>query len=132
MKGIFSKDYFEVYDKAAERWGHGNFDVLPLPDGHGAYERKNYEIHMGIEAPAEYWEDLAICYFSVFVVKYRTVYQVRYSANCGGCVLDRVYYKQPCNGHPILKRGYWDVFTGQRLNELLGIELFGNTEVYKK
>ena len=132
MNGIFGKDYFEVSNKSAEKWGYGNFDVLPLPEGYGAYERENYETHAGIKAPAKYWEDLATCYYGAFVVKYRTVYQVRYSANCGGCVLDRVYYKQPCNGYPILKRGYWNVFSGQRLNELLGIKLFGDTEIYEK
>lgn len=131
MVGIYGKDYFDLMVLGNDKFGISNSHILPLPDGYGLYSNGTMENHAGIDAPVAYWEDLATHYFGAYVVKYRTVYQVRLSAQ-GYVVLQKVYYKQPCDGVPIMKRGRWTVFTGKRLNELLGVSLFYDTEILEK
>lgn len=131
MVGIYGKDYFDLMTLGSKKWGISNCHILPVPDGWALYPNGTMEKHAGIEAPIAYWEDLATYYYSAFVVKFRTVYQVRLSTQ-GFVVLQKVYYKQPCDGVPIMGRSRWSTFTGKRLNELLGISLFYDTEILEK
>lgn len=61
----------------------------------------------------------------IFVIKYRTVYQLFYTTNYNGYYLTPIYYKQKMDKYdlPLTKRGRFVVFNAKETNRLLGFDL---------
>lgn len=58
-----------------------------------------------------------------FIIKYKEVYQLRYSNNCGGLYATLIY-KQPKNDRlPLTKRGRFILGNAKLVNDLIGREL---------
>lgn len=64
---------------------------------------------------------------NIYVVHFRTVYQIRYSVNGGGYYAKKIYYHEPFHGVPLMKRGRFMFCNGETVNRLTGVRLVDET-----
>lgn len=60
----------------------------------------------------------------IFIIAYRTIWQLRYSQNAGWYG-QKVYYHDKCNNYlPLTKAGRFVAYTASETNKLIGREIF--------